>query len=92
MGLFSKVGIVKTLIVKAIRLRKDLDYALTRIDLLETSVVSLDDDIKILADLPKIIYPLSESCTFLTNKIRALESALIEKEVLEEDSTRRTLN
>jgi len=89
MSLLTKAALFKNMVVRIYQMSKDVEYSLTKLDKLESAIISMDKDI---TELPNLLYSMSESYTYLANKVTSMEQALIEKELLEEDSTKRMLN
>ena len=67
----------------------DIDYALVRLDDLESAIIETDRSIE---DIPQMLYSMSESYSFLANRITSMEQALIEKKILKEGAMKRMLN
>jgi hypothetical protein len=68
---------------------QDIEYVLTKIDDLESTIIDIEKD---LTDLPELMMSMSESYSFLANRITSMEQSLIEKKVIKEDELKRMLN
>ena len=89
MSLFTKVSLIKNLITRVFRMGQDIEYILTKLDDLESTIIDVERD---LTDLPELILSMSESYSFLANRVTSMEQSLIEKKVIKEDELKRMLN
>jgi len=89
MSLFTKVSLIKNLITRVFRMGQDIEYILTKLDDLESTIIEVERD---LTDLPELILSMSESYSFLANRVTSMEQSLIEKKVIKEDELKRMLN
>ncbi len=89
MSLFTNVSLIKNLVVRVFRMSQDIEYVLTKLDDLESTIIDVERD---LTDLPELMLSMSESYSFLANRITSMEQSLIEKKVIKEDELKRMLN
>jgi len=89
MNILSKVSLIKNLVTRVFRMSQDIEYVLTKIDDLESTIIDIEKD---LTDLPELMMSMSESYSFLANRITSMEQSLIEKKVIKEDELKRMLN
>ena len=89
MNIFTKVSLIKNLVVRVFRMSQDIEYVLTKLDDLESTIIDVERD---LTDLPELMLSMSESYSFLANRITSMEQSLIEKKVIKEDELKRMLN